>query len=598
MDIVTQASSLALVKQVLDFRHPTQPKIPSVPQKPPFNDALGIASPFPRSTPEAHGVSSDYLAEYLTAVADERSIDPHTILILRDGEVISEGAFGAYRSDVWCITHSECKSITGLAIGMLIDEGKLSLDDRIAKIFEKRQYKLAKFIQKDITVRNLLTMSSGVTFNECGTVTETDWVKCYLESVVKFEPGTRFAYNSMNTYMLSAILHEVTGEGLMDYLRPRLWEPLEITQVHWETCPKGIEKGGMGLYIRPEDIAKVGQLFLQKGVWKGKRLVSEKWIEEATSAQITAPGDCGDYNYGYQLWTGRRIHSFLFNGMFGQNVFGFPDSNIVLACTSGNDELFQQSHFFALTHKYFGRAFDRAPLPENPAAHARLLAVEAGLRRRDYEPKPVTVMPRGLLGRLFGAPRQEIPSGLPQECAALDGRRYCFAHAKCGGIGLLPLFDQAVQNNYTRGLDSIAFSVEEGKFYLTVNELDESYRLPVGFGPAEYTELVFHGERQRVGVQGKFTANEDDLPVLKLRVSFLEIANSRLLKLFFSGDTVRVRWAEQPGKNYLYAGFESVVDGVSTNAVYDMLLNKIGPDTLLYLVDTAFEPESVGTLQK
>lgn len=183
---------------------------------------------------------------------------------------------------------------------------------------------------------------------------------------------------------------------------------------------------------------------------------------------------------------------------------------------------------------------------------------------------------------------------LPAECLRHNGERYDFDHKSCGGIGLLPLFEQAIQNNYTKGMDSVSFLVENGKFYVTFNEIDESYRLPVGFGPAEYTTLVFHGESHLVGVQGEFTENEDHLPVLKLRLSFLEIANSRMIKIFFRGDSVLVRMSEQPGRDYLMEGFQSALDGVANNAMFEAVMNKIGTDLLFFMINASLEPEMTG----
>ena len=183
---------------------------------------------------------------------------------------------------------------------MLIDEGKLSLNDKIVDIFADRLNKLNKFTHRNITVRHLLTMTSGIVFNVAGSVTENNWVKCFFESFLVSEPGKHFNYNSMNTYMLSAIVKTVSGHGLCEYLRPRLFEPLGIRNFYWEKCPMGIEKGGWGMYILPEDMLKIGQLLLNGGVWNGKRLISQEWIDAATSAQAAAPKSIGDFNYGYQ----------------------------------------------------------------------------------------------------------------------------------------------------------------------------------------------------------------------------------------------------------------------------------------------------------
>ena len=304
MILNTHRRTIVLLRHVFDHKRQTEPIIRTVPQKPKWNPAESIEQPFPRATPESQGLSSDRIAGFIAALHADPVLDQHHTMIFRHGKVVAEGSFGAYDHHIWHITHSECKSITGLAIGMLIDEGKLSLDDRIVEIMDEHVPRLALLTHKNMTLRHLLTMSSGVTFNEFGAITETNWIKSFFDSSLIFEPGSRFLYNSMNTYMLSAIVEQVSGKGMMDFLQGRLWQPLGISNIFWETCPQGIVKGGWGLYIRPEDLAKVGQLIMQKGRWQERQLVSEKWIAEATATQITTPANMGGYDYGYQIWVG------------------------------------------------------------------------------------------------------------------------------------------------------------------------------------------------------------------------------------------------------------------------------------------------------
>ena len=163
-------------------------------------------------------------------------------------------------------------------------------------------------------------MRAGVIFGEAEALSEQDWVRAFLNSSLKGEPGTEFYYNSLNTYMLSAIVLRKTGKKLTDFLQERLFGPMGITDILWETCPSGIEKGGWGLYIRPEDIAKLGQLVMDEGMWHGQQLISAEYIRTATAAHASPPPELGDFDYGYQIWVGRKTPAFLFNGMLGQNV--------------------------------------------------------------------------------------------------------------------------------------------------------------------------------------------------------------------------------------------------------------------------------------
>jgi CubicO group peptidase (beta-lactamase class C family) len=499
VDIQVINSSISLIRHIFDSRTSTVPRIETVPEKPAFIDRP-IGSPFPRATPESRGIPSGLLADYFRALAENKTLDMHSVTVVRDGAVVAETDFGAHDRRVWHITYSACKSITGLAVGMLVDEGKLALSDKVIKLLEARAPRLSLLTMKDLTVSHLLTMTSGVGFNESGAVTETDWVRGYLESTLHGEPGTKFNYNSMNTYMLSAIVREVSGQNLTEYLRPRLWEPLDISEVFWETCPMGIDKGGWGLYIRQEDFAKIGQLVLQGGEWNGKRLVSREWIDAATSLQVKTPASYGDYNYGYQTWVSRRGDAFLFNGMFGQNILGYKDSGIIVAVNAGIDELFQHSDFYTITGKFFGRAFEKS-LPEDEKARRELQNLLDSLDAK----KAGKTAKRGFMRK---------DKGLPEECAALDGKKYYVHSPNRASVGLMPLLMQAFQNIYTKGVVSLAFSAEAEKFFMTVEEGDGSYKLPVGFGTPEYTELNLYGEPHRVGVLGRFARDEDDRAVL------------------------------------------------------------------------------------
>src|SRR5450756_1589632 len=205
MDITVQANALKLVGQLFDRKSSTQPIIPYLPQKTAFLNHVQ-QQPFPSASPESQGIPSAYLARFIEELQTDETLDLHTLMILKNGVIIAETRFGAYDPHTWTLSHSFCKSITGLAIGMLIDDGLLRLEDHLVDLFAKRSNVLSRLTQKNITVAHLLTMSSGVVFNEIGAITETDWVKTFLESGVRFEAGSEFAYNCMNSYLLSAIV--------------------------------------------------------------------------------------------------------------------------------------------------------------------------------------------------------------------------------------------------------------------------------------------------------------------------------------------------------------------------------------------------------
>ena len=364
------------------------------PQKPKFPFDKPYEQPFPRATPESQGISSDMLAGLLRDLDTSRYTDMHHFMVLRNGKVICEANFAPYRSRIWHVTHSMCKSITGMAIGLLVEEGKLSLDENIYDIFQKNLNTFNKIFRPKVTVENLLTMTSGVTFNESGIVSGNDWLTSYLNSSITGNPGENFLYNSLNTYVLSAIVTERTGQSLTEYLEPRLFAPLGITRYFWETCPKGITKGGWGLFLCTEDMAKLGQLYLQKGKWNGQQIIPEFWVEVSTAKHKESIE--GTFGYGYQLWMEARPGSFEFNGMLGQNVIVYPDMNMVVVTNAGNNELFQNCVMLNIIRKHFPRDFHPADvLPENPCAQTLLTRLTAELENGTHAIQTLPALRKG-----------------------------------------------------------------------------------------------------------------------------------------------------------------------------------------------------------
>ncbi|MGG6312787.1 serine hydrolase domain-containing protein [Paenibacillus macerans] len=278
--------------------------------------------------------------EYLKA----HSIELHSLILVRHGHVAAEGWWKPYGPELPHMLFSLSKSFTSTAIGMAVQEGKLSVDDPVVSFFPEDAPDEISPNLAAMRIRHLLTMGTGHAFDTMEPLARAkhgNWVKAFLKQPVEHEPGTFFLYNTGATYMLSAILQKVTGETLLHYLQPRLFEPLGIANPTWESCPRGINTGGFGLKVTTEDIAKFGQLYLQKGLWQGKRLLEESWIDAATSKQISN-GDGGDSDwaqgYGYQFWRCRH-GVYRGDGAFGQFCIVLPEQDAVIAMTSGTNDL-------------------------------------------------------------------------------------------------------------------------------------------------------------------------------------------------------------------------------------------------------------------
>ena len=306
--------------------------------KEPTSTAVG--KHFTISTPEAQGISSKAILSFIERA--EKEIDAlHSFMIIKNGKKVSEGWWSPYAPDAPHVMHSLSKSFTSTAIGLLIEEGKLSLNDKVTSFFPEYVPETPSWQWKQMRIRDLLTMNTGHIEEPTVWFSEGDWVKYFLETEVPLAPGTHFKYNSPATYMLSAILQKVTGEKLVDYLTPRLFEPLQIKKPRWDVCPKGINTGGWGMSITTEDIAKLGQLYLQKGNWNGQQLLSEEWATLATSKQVSNgsdPNNEWNQGYGFQFWQCRH-NAFRGDGAMGQFCIVLPEKETVIAITAGVNDM-------------------------------------------------------------------------------------------------------------------------------------------------------------------------------------------------------------------------------------------------------------------
>ena len=579
------------------------------PQKPDFPFDAVYEQAFVRATPESQGISSDLFAALLRELYASKDTEMHHFMALRHGKVICECNFAPYPKGMWHITHSMCKSITGMAIGMLIEEEKLKLDENIYDIFPDHINAFSKIFRPVITVENLLTMTSGVTFNESGIVSGNDWLGSFLNASVNGKPGTEFQYNSLNTYVLSAIVTKRTGETLTEYLTPRLFGPLGITKYYWETCPKGITKGGWGLFLCAEDMAKLGQLYLQRGKWNGQQLVSEYWIEISTARHLKTQNDT--YGYGYQLWMEQRPGSFEYNGMLGQNVIIYPDMDMVLVTNAGNKEMFQDCIMLNIIRKYFPVNYHPADvLPENPLSYSLLKRLCGELENGENNNRSTSLRrgwKRNVVSRRKHSDKKysyrisaavDRPSDHHSFMRAVSGRTYVMEQQN---IGIAPLFVQVFHNNMTDGISEISFTYDAGNFCVSFTEGEVIHKLPVGFGKAADGCADLHGEHYLVATLGEFARDENDIPVLKLEITFIEECVKRKAHIFFHEDNgIEIRWNETPGKKMILAGLSSITEELSGNFLYNSLLgdNNITTELLHRLMEQTIEPAVRGYLKR
>ena len=329
-----------------------------------------VAAELPRTAPEAQGVSSvDLFAfvEALDAAGDPAVADGiHSLILVRHGVVIAEGWWAPYKPQLRHQLYSLSKSFTSTAVGIAAAEGKLDIDKPVLGFFPGEAPAEPSGNLKAMRVADLLRMATGHHSEPPQGAGETR-VKQFLGFPVPFKPGTHFLYNTPATYMQSAIVQKATGEKLLDYLEPRLFAPLGIEGATWEESPEGISVGGYGLSLRTDDIAKFGQLLLQKGEWEGRQLVPEAWVEAATARQVangSRPESDWDQGYGYQFWRCRH-GAYRGDGAFGQYCVVLPEEDAVLAITSGTRDL---QRVLDIAWEKLLPAFRSVPLPADDAA--------------------------------------------------------------------------------------------------------------------------------------------------------------------------------------------------------------------------------------
>lgn len=563
MSISSANRSLQLVMRLLDSKSATEPMVDFGPQKPEI-PLRPSSQPLPRQTPEQQGIPSRHIAEFLQALEQDPTLNMHSILVVRSGKLLCEAAFGNQLTELPRMTFSACKSITALAIGLLMDDGLLSPSDKLTDLFDQDCGPVSRRLMKDLTLEHLLSMQTGVLFNEASSMTEADWTRGFFLSPSLTDPRGKFHYNSLNTYILAVLVTRLTGKSLSDFLTERLFAPMGISDFYWETSPEGVEKGGWGLYIRPEDLAKLGQLVLDGGIWDGRQLISREFLEQATQIHIQVPEGYGDFHYGWQMWVGRQDRTVLFNGMLGQNVLCFRDSGIILVSHAGNSETFQQSTYFSLAARYFGGTFPQS-LPPDRNAQRELRQV---LRRIGPHSSPTPT-------------RQQLAAFDTLQLAAHDERAI--------SCGLLPLTLQAIENSYSRGFEGITVTAESSLVTLLYEERDQLHQVLAGIREPIYQVLRFHGNEFRVAAQARFTHDDEENPVLRIQLDFLETPCTRILKLKKLPHGWTLQQSELPTMDYLLDTV-SLSASPASKALIGSLLGSSDTDFLHWKLMQLFSP--------
>ncbi|MEU1480234.1 serine hydrolase domain-containing protein [Streptomyces sp. NPDC005760] len=464
-------------------------------------------SSLPTSTPAAQGVDAVGIQAFLDALEAEPDLEPHSVMLLRHGQVVASGWWAPYAPDRPQLLYSLSKSFTSTAAGFAVAEGLIRLDDPVISYFPEFEADITDPRSRAMLVRHVASMASGhaeETFDRARAEDRDELVRGFLLIPPDRDPGTVFAYNQPATYTLAAIVQRVTGQKLTEYLRPRLFDPLGIGEAAWIADRKGRELGFSGLHATTDAIARLGLLYLRGGVWEGERLLPESWVAEATRAQITqeAPPVAGwsdwQQGYGFQFWMAR--HGYRGDGAYGQFCVVLPEQDAVLAITS---ETVDMQRVLDLAWEHLLPAFADGPLPGREAADA------------------------ALADRLA---RLALPPGDGKHAPAERAEEWnAAAFTPEGGLC-------ADQPTLTE------IEVDPGG-RLTV--VDDGDRLELGFGTGEGGWTVAD-EPLPVAVSGGWT----DAETLVVDLAFLETPHHLLVTCSLQDRTFTARWRTQP----LHAG--------------------------------------------
>jgi CubicO group peptidase (beta-lactamase class C family) len=452
------------------------------------------------AAPESQGIASSAILAFVEA-AESKIESLHSFMLLRHGQVLAEGWWSPYEAERPHMLFSLSKSFTSSAIGLAVAEGRLSVDDLVLSFFPEDAPAEPSENLAAMRVHDLLSMSTGHAEDTTPFMRQQpdgNWAKAFLARPVEYTPGTHFLYNTGATYMLSAIIQQLTGGTLLDYLRPRLLTPLGIEQATWETCPRGINIGGFGLSVMTDAIARFGQMYLQKGVWQGARILPEAWVEAASKAQVSNAGEKNiDWRqgYGYQFW--RCQHgAYRGDGAFGQYCVVMPEQDAVLAITSGLGDMQPPLN---LVWEHLLPAMQAAPLPENPAAHA---ALETKLARLALPTQP-------------GQPTSPL-------AAEVSGRTYRFEKNE-------------------QDVDTITLDIDEGGATLMILDSNGTHKARAAVGSwLQGTTTMIDGRVYAVAASGAWTS--DDTYVI--RMCFNETPFCPTLTFRFSGDQLTTDWRD------------------------------------------------------
>ncbi len=467
------------------------------------------------ATPESVGVDSKVITEYVEEI-EKRGFRFDSLMIIRYGKVAAEFNWKPYELDVPHDMYSFSKTVTATAIGFAVCEGLISLDTKVYSLFPEYYNRLSNSKKKKsdkLTVHSLLSMCSGKNINMFNNTEKMDWTENYLMAGYKCDPDKKWDYVSENIFMLSRIIKQVTGQGVIEYLTPRLFEPLQMEIPFWETEHTGVESGGWGLRFTTEQMAKFTMLYLNNGVWNGKQVLPQEWVDIATKSHIPqVPCIIHDgTSYGYQTWLNKNPNYIRFDGLYGQISVAFKDFDAVVVFTARDPREYE---YIKMIFDFFPRGFVDGVAEKSDS---EIASFKASQIRKGYDYIPATKRNTAKENEISG---RDIKLKEKSMASVLGPVPFFMWKKKIGKISNIR-FD---------------FSGEKPMFIWQERNCPEN-KAVIGFdGEFEISEVQFADEKMKIAVLGSWNGNGE----LTIVLHVLGAIQVRIMKFNFGNCKVKI----------------------------------------------------------
>lgn len=560
--------------------------------------------PLNRATTMELGMNAEVVLQFLRKITEKKSCALDGLAIAKDGKLLFAGYRPPYKESIPHITNSTCKTVTAIAVMFAISENLVTEEDTVLSFFPEYETLLTPRYVKQINIRHLLTMTSGSKCNEVSAMIEDNWVKAFLLSECQYEPGSKFVYNSMNTYMLSAILCKVTGKSLMEYLRPRLFEPLGINHIKWEVCSLGYERGGWGLHISIENMVKIGFFLANDGMYNGNQLLAKPFVKRMKTECVPQDADFLAKDYGFQLW---HLPGSLYmtSGMYGQHIIIDEAHNLIVATNAHCDKMFPDSALVKYVLSFMNHEKLYEPqniIKEKMVYHTLVQGFHAfckGYRITDAADKQNVMLPFSVFEAKQERCKKSETEKLNHYLKRLDHKRL---HVDQAAFKFFPYLMQGMYQCPPFMVSDISFKCGNDKislcFYKENGKMDGAKReriiIEAGHNAYCYQNLLIGENHTEVAVKAGYATDEDNYPVILFEIVFLSAGFSRIIKIFLQEERIAIECMEYPD---MLAIVEQVLYGDTVLAGNTIDLTNKLPESMRIMLEHKVEPRMFGVLK-